>query len=173
MGLPGPSGRHLGRLGPIFRRLEAFLDHLVDHLGAVRASRKRVCRNGADCGRLPPSSAGLPPASAGVPRVAGAMSRGVPPRPPRGTHNGNPSSRSGKNWPNWSLLLRDGSRASTLRTTTSPTWPQPTVCSIDSRELVATGHSILRETKTSSSQCTGGPERTNERPPQQKQSGPS
>ena len=43
----GPSWAHLGRLGPIFRRLEAFLDHLVDHLGAVRASRKRVCRNGA------------------------------------------------------------------------------------------------------------------------------
>ena len=64
---------HLGRLGPIFRRLETFLDYLVYHLGAVRASRKRVCRNGAVFRRLLQASAGVPP-------VAGAVPRGVPPQ---------------------------------------------------------------------------------------------
>ena len=74
----GPSWAHLGRLGPIFRRLEAFLDHLVDHLGAVRASRKRVCRNGADSGRL---FRRLPPAFRAWP---GPYPGGSPPRPPQG-----------------------------------------------------------------------------------------
>ena len=82
----GPSWAHLGRLGPIFRRLEAFLDHLADHLGAVRAARKRVCRNGAVFRRLPPA----------FPPWLGRGPGGSPPRPPQGNTKREPLRKVGE-----------------------------------------------------------------------------
>ena len=79
----GAFGGLPGRLGPIFRRLEALLDRLVDHLGG------RMCLPEARLQKwcsMVPRPAGVRPSSAGVPPVAGALSGGVPPQTPPGGH---------------------------------------------------------------------------------------